>query len=132
MKRTPSTSATRSFSSIGTPASGPAAAAAWPSARSNIGVTTALSVGLSASMRSIAASTSSDAVTSPRATNSACAIPSNSARSVIRCTAWFIVAKWTSPSTSIRGLGRPTRSRVPRNSGLTTNASWVGRSGHES
>src|SRR5207248_1979097 len=42
-----------------------------------------------------------------------------------RMTDWLRCAKCTSPRTSTRGSGSPTWAMVPRNSGLTTKASWV-------
>ena len=73
MKRTPFISQARSLSRYGTPAKGPAgmlsraASTAW----SKTGVTTAFSTGFSASMRSMAAVTSSAAVTWPVRTSAA-------------------------------------------------------------
>jgi hypothetical protein len=82
VNRTPSVSSARSFNSIGTPANGPVGpAAAAARADANVGVTTAFSVGLTASIRSIAQSTSSVACTSPRRTSAAWSVASSAATS---------------------------------------------------
>ena len=86
VKRTPSISMARSLTRYGTPANGPAGAAracsaASSAARSKTGVTTAFSTGFSASIRSIAAVTSSAALTWPVRTSSAWAVASSSDRS---------------------------------------------------
>ena len=84
MKRTPSISMARSLTRYGTPAKGPAGAArAASAARSKTGVTTAFSTGFSASIRSMAAVTSSVALTCPVRTSSAWAVPSSSASSSV-------------------------------------------------
>ena len=78
--RSPSVRAQRSFTRNGTPRNGPsgsAADAAASRARSKVSVTTALSAGLPASIRSIAASTSSAGVASPACTSAACAVASS-------------------------------------------------------
>jgi len=76
---TPAYSASRSFSKNGTPEKGPSAGATAASARarSNIGVTTALSLGFRLSMRAIAASTSSRGLTDFSRTSAACAVASS-------------------------------------------------------
>ena len=90
MKRTPSISQARSLTRYGTPAKGPAkgpagaaraCSAASSAARSKTGVTTAFSTGFSASIRSMAATTSSAALTWPVRTSSAWAVASSSASS---------------------------------------------------
>ena len=86
----PAEAQTRSFSKKGTPRKGPLAMlprAACARAFSKRGVITALSCGLSCSMRAIAASTSSSGVTSRFRISAACAMPSNNARSVDICRA---------------------------------------------
>ena len=78
--RSPSVRAQRSFTRKGTPWKGPwgsSADAAASRARSNVSVTTALSAGLPASMRSMAASTSSAGVASPAWTSAAWAVASS-------------------------------------------------------
>ena len=78
----PLASATRSLSRYGTPANGPLTPAfTRAAASSNIGVTTAFSCGFSRSIRPIAHSTSSAAVTSPRRTSSAWPLASSAATS---------------------------------------------------
>ncbi len=79
----PAVCATASLIRNGTPRNGPSGNAAPAAARafSYSGVITAFSVGLSASMRPIAASTSSGGVTSPVAASSACPVASSHARS---------------------------------------------------
>ena len=73
----------RSLSRYGTPANGPAGPArASSAARSKTGVTTAFSTGFSASIRSMAAVTSSAALTWPVRTSSAWAVASSSASSL--------------------------------------------------
>ena len=69
MKRTPSISMARSLTRYGTPAKGPSGArpATASAARSKTGVTTAFSTGFSASIRSMAAVTSSAALDLPGA-----------------------------------------------------------------
>ena len=81
VNRTPSYSARKSLSRNGTPASGPSGSGceARSRARSYILVTTALTDALWRSTRSIAASTSSAAVTSPLRTKAAWPIASRSA-----------------------------------------------------
>ena len=82
VKRTPSISQARSLTRYGTPANGPVGpACASSAARSKTGVTTAFSTGFSASIRSIAAVTSSVALTWPVRTSSAWAVASSSDRS---------------------------------------------------
>src|SRR5919106_4917185 len=81
----PSEAQTKSFSRNGTPRKGPlgiSARMACARAFSKSGVITALSYGLTFSIRAIAASTSSTGFTSPFRTNSAWAIPSRNASSV--------------------------------------------------
>ena len=76
----PARSITRSLSRYGTPANRPGRRPSRPAARASassyVVEMTALRVGLSASIRSIAASTNSTAVTSPARTRSACAVAS--------------------------------------------------------
>ena len=90
VKRTPSISMARSLSRYGTPANGPAGPTrpakpvrAASAARSKSGVTTAFSTGFSASIRSMAAVTSSTAVTWPVRTSPAWAVASSSASSPV-------------------------------------------------
>ena len=80
----PATVAPRSFSSSGTPRKGPSGSSPAASSRaaSKRVRMTASSLGLRASIRAIAPSTSSAAVTSPRRTRSACAVASSQATSV--------------------------------------------------
>ena len=82
--RTPAHAAERSLRRTGTPRKGPAGRSprAASRARSNVGVTTAFRIGFARSIRSIAASTSSSVVISPRRTSSAWAVASSRARSV--------------------------------------------------
>jgi len=80
---TPAMSASRSFTSIGTPKSGPSGSprdtSAWAASKS--GRITALSGGLRASMRSMAASRRSIGATSPARTSPAMAVASRSSNS---------------------------------------------------
>ena len=91
--------------SRGTARRGAAPAAAEPAssrARSKRSWMTALSCGFRRSMRAIAASTSSRALTSPRATSSACAVASRTASSSLR-------PRFPSGSRCVRRATRGTR-----------------------
>src|SRR5215468_3674162 len=78
---TPCISQARSLSRYGTPANGPVGlACAASSAWSKVAVTTALRTGFSASIRSIAASANSTALTSPVRTSAAWAVASSNDR----------------------------------------------------
>src|SRR5205823_9684602 len=99
----------RSFRTRGTPRNGPSGRSGEDAASlalSNRGWITALSSGLTRSIRSMAASTSSFAVASPRRTSSACAVASSQARS-------SAMVRRTLPGT---GLGKQRRLGVHRGS----------------
>src|SRR5262249_15837224 len=95
----PAVAQAKSFKRNGTPRKGPGGKVelrAWVRAFSKSGVITALSCGLTFSIRAIAASTSSSGVTSPLRTSSAWAVASKRARSVAM-TPPFFIAFYTPP-----------------------------------